>query len=77
MFPLLSNQHSLIEVFTSKLVIELLQVMGWLQARVAQFWQMFHTLKVLTIVKMKVCFDIINLVGNYMVVNELEIPYEE
>ncbi len=27
-------------------------------------------------VKMTIYFDIINLVGNYMVVNELEIPYE-
>ncbi len=28
-------------------------------------------------VKMIVYFDIINLVGNYMVVNEIECPYEE
>jgi hypothetical protein len=28
-------------------------------------------------VKMVVYFDIINLVGNYMVVNELKSPYEE
>jgi len=27
-------------------------------------------------VKMVVYFDIINLVGNYIVVNELKIPYE-
>jgi hypothetical protein len=28
-------------------------------------------------VKMEVYFDIINLVGNYMVVNELKNPYED
>jgi hypothetical protein len=28
-------------------------------------------------IKMEVYFDIINLVGNYMVVNELKNPYEE
>jgi hypothetical protein len=28
-------------------------------------------------VKMTVYFDIINLMGNYMVVNELKCPYEE
>jgi hypothetical protein len=28
-------------------------------------------------IKMAVYFDIINLVGNYMVVNDLKIPHEE
>jgi hypothetical protein len=37
MFPLFSNQHSQIEVFIRNLVIKFLQVMGWLQARVAHF----------------------------------------
>jgi hypothetical protein len=47
--------------------------------KVVHFWQLFHFLKVYRVVyiKMLVYFDIINLVGKYMVVNELKIPYEE
>jgi hypothetical protein len=50
-----------------------------MHSKVAHLWQLLHSLKVCKVmyIKMLVYFDIINLVGKYMVVNELKSPYVE